>query len=138
MNESEYRAAHQLARGLSLRAAALNERAREQGRVRYTERPAIRQAMAVGRTRIDPATSRTGSAETAHFHTTLQARSRGGWGKQAAARAAIDVAAQRNGHPTIEEYLADRIGQGATVSFMARELRVGRATVNRRRDIARG
>ncbi|MBT2511519.1 MucR family transcriptional regulator [Streptomyces sp. ISL-98] len=123
-----YREAHRLPRKLSLRAADLNARAREQGRARYASRPDIRQAMEAGRAVNDFAAAVAASRVSARYDMVRAARRKGGAGKREAARRRIDARAQARGYATIEAYFAARAA--ASVASMARELAVARTTVD--------
>lgn len=127
MSAAEYRDAYRLPRSLSLRAADLNETAREQGRARYADRPDIRAAMAAGRQIIDPNAAVAGSRTTAGYELVREARRRGGQGKQKASRDRMDKAARALGFPDIDAYLKARTGM--KVAAIARELAVPRTTV---------
>jgi DNA invertase Pin-like site-specific DNA recombinase len=128
MSTGDYRQAHRLPRKLSLRAADLNERAREQGLARYAERPDIRAHMAAGRQAVDRANTAAGTRASAEFAMVRAARRRGGQGNKAAARRSIDQRAQKLGYDSVETYFAAR--PGAPIARMAAELGVARSTVS--------
>lgn len=122
-----YRQAHKLPRKLSLRAADLNETARQQGLTRYANRPDIRANMAAGRQAINPANAVAGTRETARYELVLDARRRAGAVKRAAAEQRMNNAAQTVGFADMRAYLAAR--PGVKAAAMARELGVPRTTV---------
>lgn len=128
MTSAQYREVHQLPRQLSLRAATLSERARQQGIDRYAQRADIREAMAQGRTRATDTTAVSSSQETAKRAMVREARRRGGRGHADAARLRMTERVQAAGFSTICAYFTAR--SGSTVAAMARELGVARRTVS--------
>jgi hypothetical protein len=126
-NTAQYREAHDLPRRLSLRAAALSERARQQGADRYRQRADIRQAMEQGRTPATDTTATASSQETAMRPMVRIARQRGGQGKSAAARRRMAERVQAAGFADLGGYFAARTSE--SVSAMARELAVARKSV---------
>lgn len=132
MSSAEYREAYELPRRLSLRAAALTERAREQGRARYRQRSDIRASLERGRTPAVDTTATASSQETAMRPMVRQARQRGGRGKAAAALQRITERVQACGFANVGAYFAGR--SGVTVAAMARELDVSRRTVSAWRE----
>lgn len=127
-NTAQYREAHQLPRKLSLRAAAISERARQQGIDRYVHRPDIREAMTRGRTPAPETTAVTSSQETAMRPMVREARRRGGQGHAEAARRRMTARVEALGHATIADYFAARVG--TSVAAMARELGIARSAVS--------
>jgi transposase-like protein len=129
---AQYREAHQLPRQLSLRAADLSERARQQGADRYRQRTDIREAMERGRTQAADTTAVTSSQETAMRPMVRQARRRGGQGKAEAARRRMLERVQAVGFADLAGYFAAR--NGWSVASMARELGVSHKTASSWRE----
>ena len=127
MTSDEYREAHRLPRTLALRAADLSERAREQGRTRYANRPDIQAALAAGRRTYQDNNATEASRITARYTMVVAARRRGGAGKREASRRRMAACAAALGFADIDAYFAAR--EGVPVTEMARELGVARTTV---------
>lgn len=129
MDTTVYRERHQLPRTLSLRAAALTDRARVQGRDRYQARPDIRANLKAGRRNAPDNSAVASSQETAMRPMVRHARRRGGQGKMEAELRRRTEAVRAAGFVDLGAYLADR--EGATVSAMARELGLSRMALSR-------
>ncbi|WKK24141.1 MucR family transcriptional regulator [Streptomyces olivoreticuli] len=128
MSSAEYREAHQLPRRLSLRTTALAQRASAQGRDRYQQRPDIRASLEAGRKDAPETSAVDSSRETALRPMVRQARRRGGQGKATADRRRMAERMHAAGFTDLDTYLAAR--RGMTISAMARELDLPRATLN--------
>ncbi|GAA4688259.1 hypothetical protein GCM10023324_48730 [Streptomyces youssoufiensis] len=128
MSSVEYREAYELPRRLSLRAAALTERAREQGRARYQQRPDIREAMERGRTNAPDTSAIPSSQETAMRSMVRAARKRGGQGHAEAARRRMEERVARVGFANLPDYFQARAE--TSISAMARELGASRTAVS--------
>lgn len=131
MSAAEYRKAHQLPRKLGLRASDLAEQARNQGRVRYTQRPDIRAHMAAGRTTIDRTNVVAGTRASAGYEMVRAAHRAGGQGAKAAHRRRADQAAQALGFTDLDAYLDAR--EEVPHARAARELGISRQAIRRYR-----
>lgn len=128
VSTAQYRETHQLPRTLSLRTAALSERARRQGADRYQRRVDIREAMDRGRMRPVDAAAVASSQETARRPMVLRTRKRAAQGHADAARRRMVERVQGVGFADLRGYFAAR--SGVSVAAMARELGVARRTVD--------